>query len=272
MAQRKKRRKYSPPSKNPVFAGRRISKAYSPKQINYFIRITKDIKKLKLWQSRKEKAEMAILKSLNKLEQKMNTLKRENAKLKAQQKRDKQIKWAQQQGIDLNKNLKGEMTIPQKAKTQIKQIQKTISQKENIIDYLKPNTISEIRTNFTRFQESENDLYSELLDKAMQNPTEFKTELINQIEKLKNLIEVEIKVWGTFKGQIIEKASLTTRGHTIKEIKELMTEYGITPGAIINSKQWQSFANALETGNWDYTHIDSEITNLNFNIRIMRGK
>lgn len=243
---------------------------YTPKQVNYFMRITKDVQKLKAWTRWQKRIKQRVIKDLNQADKKMLSLKRENAKLKAEKRRKLALNWATKQGIDLQKDYKGELQqiAEQKTRKLIKQAKHTT----NIIDYLKPNTISQARRNYTSFTEDTSGIYNELLDKAMQNPTEFKKELIEQIDKLKNLIETEINIYGNYKGNIFEKAKLTTRGKTIEEIKQALQEFGIRPGTVLPSETLKNFARKINTSNWGYDRTEGEITEIAFTIRLIRGK
>lgn len=229
---------------------------YSPKQIAHYLSITKDIKKLKVWTKRQQTIKTKVIKDITKLEQQISKLKTENAKLKADKRKEQAIKWAIKQGIQIEKkidNKYGERNLQAEAERKTKQILKTVTTKKDLIDYLKENKISQIRRNYKTFTTNPKEIYSALLDEAMQNPNEFKEEIINQIDKLKNLIEIELTIYGEYKGQTIESAKLTTRGKTIeitdleelireilkikdKNPKEILEEIGLEKGQLINEE------------------------------------
>lgn len=249
-------------------------KNYSPRQIAYYIRITKNPERLKYWQEEKEKTKQRIVRTVDKITKRIPQYKQEKARQKAEKEKERLMKEARKQGIDLEMKISGtygERNLEEEKRRSRRKIEQKLKESKNILDYLKENTISQTRRNYDLFQDDPKQIYSTLLDNAMLNPVEFKEEIIQQMDKLKNLLEIEMIIWGEYKGQTIETAKVVTRGKTIEEFQQILEEYGIRPNTILTSEQFKHFVQALDSGNWGMSEPDTRILDIGFEIRLMRG-
>ena len=163
--------------------------------------------------------------------------------------------------------------IQETKKIQQQNMRKLIKNTIPLANYLKKEHIATIKTNFQRLNGNTKKTYSDLLDSAMINPEKFKETLIQQMDKLKHLLEIKITFISNYRGQLKEQATIICNNNTLEEVLLKLKEAGIRINEILDSAKFNDFKLRLG-GNTPSTFIqpDKGLTNIAFNISLRRGK
>lgn len=236
---------------------------YTPKQALGYAKRTKKEQRKKYWQKKAEAIEKRIEKDLRKLEimtgklQRKKTIEKYNRKLEELRKYTKEEK---------RKEMK------ERAEIQIKEARAKIGRKEDIFKFFKKETISEQRAKYEELGNAKG-IYSKLLDKAMKNPNKFKEGIIEQIDKIKKMLEIELEIYTRNENNYVQlRTTIKVTGRkTIEEIKQKMDEYGISPEEIIDSMKIQHFANSIEAQSWMDNKKGEKIREITMKIKLIKG-
>lgn len=163
--------------------------------------------------------------------------------------------------------------IQETKRIQQQNMRKLIKNAIPLANYLKKEHIATIKTNFQRLNGNTKKTYSDLLDSAMINPEKFKETLIQQMDKLKHLLEIKITFISNYRGQLKEQATIICNNNTLEEVLLKLKEAGIRINEILDSAKFNDFKLRLG-GNTPSTFIqpDKGLTNIAFNISLRRGK
>lgn len=232
-------------------------------------------KQMKYWKN-KSKQEKAKRKWALLIEQLQRKIKKEIEEKQEKDERKEYIKvWLKNQGYEMKKDLYNQIRIEQirKQATKAKQRMQRISKKGRPIqNYLKKEHIARITTQYSKLAGKTKEAYSRLLDNAMTNPKRFKETIIEQMDKLKHLLEVETTIISWNNKKVGEQAKMTIRNHTLEEIIQNMQELGIRPNEILDSPKFQELRNRLGKDTpASYRNATGTIINIEFKISLRRG-